>query len=56
MKCIACGKEAEYLFLGNSYCQEHKEAHQVRIAKIDFSPHQSPIREETKDGSKTKGG
>ena len=24
MKCITCGQEAEYVYLGNSYCEEHK--------------------------------
>lgn len=31
MKCIVCNKEAEYLYLGSSYCETHKAEHQVRI-------------------------
>ncbi len=26
MKCIKCGKEAEYVYLGMSLCKEHKDA------------------------------
>ena len=25
MKCIKCDKEAEYIYLGMSFCKEHKD-------------------------------
>ena len=39
MKCVACGKLANYMLFGNSYCEEHKEEHRKRaneaFGKID---------------------
>lgn len=31
LKCIACDKDAEYMYLGNSYCEEHKNEHQEKV-------------------------
>lgn len=25
MQCIVCNKDAKYMFMGNSYCKEHKD-------------------------------
>lgn len=38
MKCIICGEEAEYIYLGNSYCKAHKDEHQARIDVVLKKP------------------
>ena len=46
MKCIICDLEAEYMYLGNSYCKEHKAKHQSQMQKS--LEQQKPMRGEPK--------
>lgn len=34
IKCIICGKEAEFVFQGNSYCEEHIEQAKITAQKM----------------------
>ena len=34
LKCIICGEDAKYVYLGNSYCEEHKNEHQAQMAAV----------------------
>ena len=34
MKCIICGDKAEYMYLGNSYCEKHKNDHAARMKAL----------------------
>lgn len=31
MKCIKCYREAEYLYMGTSYCEEHLKEHKQTV-------------------------
>jgi len=38
IKCIICGKEADFVFQGNSYCLEH-----IERAKVEYIKQQQGI-------------
>lgn len=34
IKCIICGREADFVFQGNSYCSEHIEQAKLEYMKV----------------------
>lgn len=37
MKCINCDKEAEYIYFGSSFCEEHFKKHDERVKAINLN-------------------